>query len=479
VPDHATPCPCSAVPAAAPASRRVGLGVLAEYVPAVLIDEVLADTGRIERRVRRLPARVTVLFILALTLFSGQGYRAVWRELAHTGGVGPGVTPSSSGLAQARRRVGLAPLAALFARLRGVQAAPGMAEAFMAGLRLVSWDATMLDVADSAANTAAFITSSNRRGVGAFAQVRLMALIEVGTHAVIDAVFGAESEQVLAGRLLTALTPGMLRLGDRNFPSRKLWGQTAATEAHLLWRAKAGLPLPRVGGFADGSRLAVLPKPGTGRRAGHWVRVIEYTVTVTATHPVTGTVTTRTELFRLLTTITDPTTASAADLAGGYRQRWESETGYPSDQDLPTRSPHGPAIHRPRRRASRVLRVSDHLPGDPGPDAPRRPHRRHRPRPAVVHHRAARGAALDQHRHHPGLAGPSPTPPSSPRSAGTTTTAANAATPAWSTAPRPTTQPNATLNQQPPTSSTPSRSSRNPQHDKRDQRRCLSSWHWA
>jgi hypothetical protein len=39
-------------------------------------------------------------------------------------------------------------------------------------------------------------------------------------------------------------------------------------------------------------------------------------------------VSTRTELFRLITTITDPTIANAAQLAGCYRQRWESETGY-------------------------------------------------------------------------------------------------------------------------------------------------------
>jgi hypothetical protein len=58
--------------------------------------------------------------------------------------------------------------------------------------------------------------------------------------------------------------------------------------------------------------------------------VIEYTVTVTATCPTTGTATTRTELFRLLTTITDPTVASAAELAGCYRERWESETCYKS-----------------------------------------------------------------------------------------------------------------------------------------------------
>jgi len=109
----------------------------------------------------------------------------------------------------------------------------------MAGLRLVSWDATMLDVADSDANTAAFITSRNRRDVGAFAKVRLMTLIEVGTHAVIDAVFGAESEQVLAGRLLDALTPGMLLLGDRNFPSWKLWGQTAASAGWVATSSRA------------------------------------------------------------------------------------------------------------------------------------------------------------------------------------------------------------------------------------------------
>ena len=238
--DHAMASPCTFTPASetAPVWRRLGLGVLADYVPAAVIDEVLADTGRVQRRVRRLPARVTVLFILALTLFGGQGYRGVWRELMHSSGEA-GPAPSSSGLTQARRRIGVAPLAALFARLRGTQAAAGTGGAFLGCWRLVSWDATMLDVPDSPANTAAFITSRNRRGVGAFPKVRLMTLIEVGTHAVIDAVFGPDSEQVLAGRLLNSLTKGMLLLGDRNFPSWRLWGQTAATGAHLLWRAKA------------------------------------------------------------------------------------------------------------------------------------------------------------------------------------------------------------------------------------------------
>jgi hypothetical protein len=113
------------------------------------------------------------------------------------------------------------------------------------------------------------------------------------------------------GRRLT-VTARCSSLAGRNYPSWKLWNDTAATGAHLLWRAKTSLHLPRIATFTDGSWLAVLPKPRTGRRVGTWVRVIDYTITVTATCPTTGAVTTRTEGFRLLTTITDPTIASAA-----------------------------------------------------------------------------------------------------------------------------------------------------------------------
>jgi len=160
-----------------PVWQRMGLGVLADYVPAGLVDEVLADTGRVQRRVRRLPARVVVWFVLALTLFGGQGYRSVWRELAHSEDEAA-PAPSASGLSQARRRLGVAPLAGLFARLRGPQAEPGAPGAFLCGLRLVSWDATTLDVPDSPANNEAFIGSVNARGRGAFPKVRLLALIE-------------------------------------------------------------------------------------------------------------------------------------------------------------------------------------------------------------------------------------------------------------------------------------------------------------
>ena len=56
---------------------------------------------------------------------------------------------------------------------------------------------------------------------------------------------------------------------------------------------------------------------------GITVRIIRYTVTV---HGADGT--TRTEPFRLITTVLDPDMAPAAELAAVYHQRWESENGY-------------------------------------------------------------------------------------------------------------------------------------------------------
>jgi hypothetical protein len=53
------------------------------------------------------------------------------------------------------------------------------------------------------------------------------------------------------------------------------------------------------------------------------VRIISYTVT---SHGADGT--TRTEPFRLVTTLLDPDVAPAAALAAAYHQRWEAETGY-------------------------------------------------------------------------------------------------------------------------------------------------------
>ena len=95
------------------------LGELTRIVPFELADGVLAEARAGERRLRVLPSRVGLYFVLALGLFPRAGYLGVWAELtAALDGCGLAV-PSGTALRGLRRRVGAAPLKALFEVLAG------------------------------------------------------------------------------------------------------------------------------------------------------------------------------------------------------------------------------------------------------------------------------------------------------------------------------------------------------------------------
>jgi Insertion element 4 transposase N-terminal len=94
------------------------LGELTQQVPFEMVDEVLKQTCRVQRRVRGLPARVVVNLLLAGCLFAELGYAQVWRRLAAGLGGLPVAAPTASAMTQARRRLGAAPLRELFFLLR-------------------------------------------------------------------------------------------------------------------------------------------------------------------------------------------------------------------------------------------------------------------------------------------------------------------------------------------------------------------------
>ena len=59
---------------------RVGIGVLTWVVPPDLVDEAVGDGLAWEMRLRALPARLGVYFVLGLCLFSQLPYGQVLRE---------------------------------------------------------------------------------------------------------------------------------------------------------------------------------------------------------------------------------------------------------------------------------------------------------------------------------------------------------------------------------------------------------------
>lgn len=307
--------------------------------PAEVVDAVVALTGRGERRRRALPARLVVYYVLGLGLWPEAPYEEVMRRLAE------GLAwvsswrewyrlPGKAAIFRARERLGVEPLAALFDGACVPLATEATRGAFYHGLRIVSLDGTCLDVADTAANEAAFgRPGSHRRvGGGAYPQLRLVGLCEVGTHALVRVAVGPyrTSERALAMEVIPGLEAGMVCLAGRGFYGFERFRAAAETGAEVLWRAPERAHLPREQVLPDGSYLSThkpARRAGHGRHPGLRVRVIAYRLEPQAQRSATasGTQGDAGITYRLLTTLLDPEQAPASDLAALYRERWEIE----------------------------------------------------------------------------------------------------------------------------------------------------------
>ncbi len=311
---------------------HISLGVLTARFPLETVEQVLFETERVSQRERDLPAHVMVYYAIALALYADVSTREVLRCLLEgvrwLGEPGAVAEPAGpSGISQARTRLGAAPLEALYRAVVQPVATRQTPGAWYRDWRVMSLDGTTLDVADTAANRDAMGGPASARGAnatGAFPQLRLVGLVETGTHVLCGAQLGpyTTGEVTLATAVVPTLAPDMLCLADRGFVGFDLWQQAAATGAALLWRAKSNLTLPVEARYPDGSYRSALRWNSHCRspdRAPIPVRVIEYTL------PGLADAATR---YRLITTILDPAHAPAAELAALYHERWEIETAF-------------------------------------------------------------------------------------------------------------------------------------------------------
>jgi Insertion element 4 transposase N-terminal/Transposase DDE domain len=308
-------------------SDLVSVGLLTRVFPPPVVDEVIAEVGRTEQRKRSLPARVVAYFTIGMGLYSQGSYEDVFGQL--TDGLSwsarwreTWVAPSASAIVQARVRLGFEAMEALFRRVARPLASVGTPGSWLAGRRLVSIDGTCLDVADTVVNDEVFGRPGVNKGEqAAFPQVRMVGLVECGTHALFDAVLGpyTTGEVELSRELVKRLEPGMLLLADRGFYGFRLWQAAAATGADLLWRMRSSQRLDVVEELADGSYLSQVFEVHNFKRRGDGltVRVIDYTLDDGRDNDT---------VYQLITTILDPTEASAEELALAYAQRWEIES---------------------------------------------------------------------------------------------------------------------------------------------------------
>lgn len=307
-------------------AHLISAGVLAAVCPRPLIEQVLSETKKASQRNRLLPAPAVVYYVMALALWREAPLEEVLRVVCQGlewlgGGEAEAVQASKSAISQARTRLGPQTMRLLADRVLHPLAEPDAPGAWYRGLRVMALDGSTLDVADERANAEFFGYPTATRGESAFPQMRLLGLVECGTHVIAAANIApyAQSEKAMAAELLPSkLSADMLVLADRGFYSFKLL-RTASRAAKLLWRAPSNVNFPVERELADGSWLSTIyDSADHARKDGMRVRVIEYALEDSA-KPAQ-------ESYRLVTNLLDADQAPALELAALYHERWEIES---------------------------------------------------------------------------------------------------------------------------------------------------------
>lgn len=296
-------------------------------IPLEVIEQTIGYTEAIEERKRKLPSQLVVCLVIGMSLWSSDSMTTVLKNLVS--GLSRQWTklgkywhvPNSASISEARQRVGCQVMSQLFERVVRPLATPETAGAFLGGLRVMAIDGTLLDVPDSRANARAFGYPGCRPGTtAAFPKVRLVLLIEAGTHVIVDALMCPYrmGERVRAKKLLRSVTPGMLLMWDRGLHSYAMVQATLATGCDYLGRVPANVKFPVEKVLDDGSYLSWINPDGKSKKKGGtklMVRVIEYTIDADR----------QPQTYRLITSLLDIALFPTLLLASEYHQRWEIE----------------------------------------------------------------------------------------------------------------------------------------------------------
>ena len=230
-----------------------------------------------------------------------------------------------------RQSLGIVVMRQLFRRCCQPLASSATTGAFAFGLRLMAIDGTLDEVPDTPANALHFGRLTSGKSQSPFPLVRCLYLAEVGTHAIVDALFARcrASEQALAHVIVRSIQAAMLVMTDRNFVSVSWIRAVSQRGADVLARLAAGCFTQRSRILSDGSSLVTIRLKGQEPLV---VRVIEYRLLPLVAQELASFPISRTArpsdpcaVHRLVTTLLDPAQAPALALIALYHERWEIE----------------------------------------------------------------------------------------------------------------------------------------------------------
>lgn len=287
------------------------------------IDEALKATGTSTVRRRRLPSEQVIWVVLGMALFRDQSIEDVVAKL-DLALPGPGTLARSS-VAQARERVGKAPVNWLFNRCSSKWAHESADAHRWHGLRVYGIDGSSLRVPNSDENRERFGGHSPRGIPSGYPMVCIAVLMALRSHLLAAASFGRYEgvhEIEYAKPLVDSIPESSLTILDRGYLTAAfLLTIERGVHRHWLTRAKKNTKFKVIKRFARGDHLVEMTVSAQARAKDAslpltWVaRRIRYKMPGFR------------EQF-LLTSLRDSERFPTQEIVALYHERWELELGY-------------------------------------------------------------------------------------------------------------------------------------------------------
>jgi hypothetical protein len=250
----------------ADAVERPDWARLDQHLPYEWVAQAVAYTGPASIRQRRLPAEQVVWLVIALALYRHQSISEVVDDLDLALPDMQASFVSKSAVAQARQRLGAAPLKALFDASARAWTEQDRKQYLFKGLSLFAMDGTTLRTTDTPEHREYFgaqVYSSGR--TSSYPQVRGVTLTAVPTHLIRNATFGPYdvNEMRYANELLASIPDDSLTAFDKGFLSAQiLCGLTnSGANRHFIIPAKTNTKWEVVDGTPDDAVVTMRVSP--------------------------------------------------------------------------------------------------------------------------------------------------------------------------------------------------------------------------
>ena len=295
---------------------------LADVLEPDIIQSCLDSNGVATLRKRKLPMDAMIWAVIGMSLFRTESVR----QLINKRDI---VLPQEvdyvarSAVTQARKKLGSDVVRDVFHR--SAQTWHQRAQhPHWCGLNLYGVDGVVCRTPDSKENSEAFARTANKASEAGYPQVRMVCMMELSSHLIIDSAFDsvAESEMNLASQLTARIPDNSLTLFDKGFYSLGLlndW-QQKGVNTHWLIPLKKGTQYEVVHSLGKQDKLVrLITTPQSRRKRADLPHTLEARL---VTRQIKG------KTVQILTSMVDPMAYPSADIVDLYGHRWEIEMGY-------------------------------------------------------------------------------------------------------------------------------------------------------